>query len=99
MIEIENSSFRTDVYDKYTFVIYTYHILVRIARICDSSQRFNTRNKHLTNRLLQQGFESGGVRSVKVVFVGRMKRVALKQHCVWCREDEESGPQAALCVV
>ena len=23
--------------------------------------------------------------------VGRMKRVALKQHCVWCREDEESG--------
>ena len=31
--------------------------LVRIARICDSSQRFSSRNKLLTHRLLQQGFQ------------------------------------------
>ena len=31
--------------------------LVRVARICDSSQKFSRRNRCITDRLLRQGFE------------------------------------------
>ena len=75
MIEIEDSCFRTDVYNKrdgFGFHVvnfpnlniplspaYGVYVsqLVRMARICNSSQKFNRRNKLLTRRLLQQGFE------------------------------------------
>ena len=99
-IEIEDSSFRTDVYDKrdgFGFHIvnfpnlssniplspaYGIYIsqLVRIARICDSSQRFNAKNKLLTHKLLQQGFEYHRLCMTFKTFCSRYPRLFQKFH-------------------
>jgi len=54
--------------------------LVRMARICDNSQKLNRRNKLLTHRLLQQGFEYHRLRRTWKKFCSRYPRLFKKFH-------------------